>query len=67
MSETWLQLLDQSAAVACDNCQFRGVGAELELITDIEERLDPGGIVPAGQCPVCGALAYLSFEDEDEE
>lgn len=24
----------------------------------LQERLDPGGVVPAGECPECGALAY---------
>lgn len=47
----------------CDNCDAADLKAgDLEMITDIQERLDPGCIVPAGQCPHCGALAY--YQDE---
>ncbi|MCV7247671.1 hypothetical protein H7J07_05460 [Mycobacterium koreense] len=28
-------------------------------IPDLDERLEPGGVVPAGECPSCGALAYV--------
>jgi hypothetical protein len=37
------------------------------MIADIQERLDPGGVVPAGQCPECGALAYLETPTEWSE
>lgn len=42
----------------CDDCQTITRGDRLDMITDIQERIDPGCIVPAGQCPNCGALAY---------
>lgn len=47
------------AKVKCDNCDWTGTGAQLHEVADIQERLDPGGEVPAGQCPECGALAYI--------
>lgn len=44
----------------CDDCGKEMLAGQLDMITDIEERLTPGGIVPAGQCPHCGALAYYA-------
>lgn len=43
----------------CDNCRLYCAVSELDPIEDLEQRLDPGGVVPAGQCPSCGALSYL--------
>lgn len=46
----------------CGNCEWTGpeskLGCELGDVPDLYERLDPGGVVPAGECPECGALAY---------
>lgn len=42
----------------CDNCGLTCQVSELEPITDLLERIEPGGTVPSGQCPECGALAY---------
>ena len=58
MTQCYLPVEDTSK-VLCDNCGWEGVGSELDMVTDIEERIDPGGVVPAGQCPECSALAYL--------
>lgn len=45
---------------ACGNCAWVGVPKiGLEEIRDLNERLDPGGVVPSGECPKCGALCYL--------
>lgn len=46
----------------CDNCRLYCAVSELDPIEDLEQRLDPGGVVPAGQCPSCGALSYLRPE-----
>ena len=51
----------------CDNC-CRAFPVEGELdhvfpdIPDLVSRLDPGGIVPSGTCPVCGSLVYVTAE-----
>jgi hypothetical protein len=59
--------------VTCDNCEWTGdeeslgeededgelYGRTLHQIHHLADRLDPGGVVPAGECPECGALAYL--------
>lgn len=45
--------------VECDNCDWEGTLEQLGIIKDAHERLDPGSTMPAGECPECGALAYL--------
>ena len=52
-------LAGPAEAVACDNCVWTGVGAELKPIVDIEERVFAGEKVPAGECPDCGCLAHI--------
>ncbi|MBU8840241.1 MULTISPECIES: hypothetical protein [Mycobacteriaceae] len=42
----------------CDNCGHTCDAAELDPIRDLFERIEPGGTVPSGECPQCGALAY---------
>jgi len=51
----------------CDNCGKRYVRADqlrhvFPDIPDLLQRLDPGGTVPAGECPACGALVYAEEE-----
>jgi hypothetical protein len=46
----------------CDNCRRVFDDAELKIvladIPDLSQRLDPGSVVPSGECPWCGALCY---------
>lgn len=56
--------------VSCDNCDWSGpvaalasASASLMESPDLAERLDPGGIVPAGTCLECGAFCYLAEPD----
>ena len=42
----------------CDNGEWEGEAEALRPIRSLESRLDPGGIVPSGECPEGGALAY---------
>lgn len=42
----------------CDNCGKVWEDSEVSPISDLWERVEPGGIMPAGECPECGALAY---------
>ena len=44
---------------ACQNCDWAGEACDLDGISDYEQRVAPGEITPAGQCPECGALASL--------
>ena len=51
----------------CDNCGNRYEREEtlshvFPDIPDLLQRLDPGGTVPAGECPGCGALVYPERE-----
>lgn len=54
-----------STLCVCGNCDWTGGAEDLEGIVDAQERLTPGSPVPAGQCPRCGALAYIAEEPED--
>jgi hypothetical protein len=53
--------------VSCDNCQWEGdeeqLGRTLVEVHHLGERLDPGSIVPAGECPECSCFAYLVTAD----
>lgn len=46
----------------CDNCSRLWVEEALAHvfpdIPDLGERLSPGGVVPSGDCPSCGAFVY---------
>lgn len=48
--------------VECDNCSRRWDETTLKVrfpdIPGMMERIEPGGTVPAGECPECGALVY---------
>lgn len=59
MTQCYIQ--DAEGPCHCDNCSWKGDASELVMISDIEQRINAGGVVPAGQCPNedCGALAYL--------
>jgi hypothetical protein len=43
--------------VACDSCAWQGIATD--TVEPEEAWLTPGSTVPAGQCPECGALAYV--------
>lgn len=55
---------EKKTFVECDNCSHvyeEGVGyIPLEDVEDLLERIEPGGLVPAGECTQedCGALVY---------
>ena len=46
----------------CDNCGQTFAGKKLKQIKDLLQRVEPGGIVPSGECPECGALCYPEKE-----
>lgn len=52
----------------CDNCENEHTDDELDEtypdITDLGQRTSPGGQIPSGTCPSCGALCYLIKEGE---
>jgi hypothetical protein len=50
----------------CDNCGCDTLRCELEDIPDLNQRLDVGGVVPAGECAECGSFSYEVEEEEEE-
>ena len=56
--------------VHCDACNKDFTVSKMRVvfpdIPHLYERLDIGGKVPAGECPVCGALVYVVKEGEVE-
>ena len=60
-------MIDPNAAlVKCDNCGFTAPDDDPRWaeIADLSDRVEPGGEMPAAQCPTCGCLAYLVAEDD---
>jgi hypothetical protein len=49
--------------VYCKRCGHTWPAAALDQIHDYWSRVDPGSVVPLGQCPDpdCGALCYPSY------
>ena len=49
--------------VKCENCGWSGpeskMKCSIEECADLNERLDPGSEVPAGECPKCEAFCYI--------
>lgn len=46
---------------ACQNCEWEGPEENLVVpIPHLEERVAPGERMPAGECPVCGALCHAT-------
>lgn len=52
---------ERKLACRCGNCEWTGDLSQLhQPIADLEERLgpNPNVLLPEGECPECGALAY---------
>lgn len=43
----------------CGNCSRVEPAIGLEGVADLNTRLDPGSVVPAGECSECGCFHYL--------
>ncbi len=54
-----VQLPLDAEIARCDNCLAKVEVNDLGEIEDFFVRVEAGGVVPAGECPGCGALAYL--------
>jgi hypothetical protein len=58
--------MNQTKLVFCYNCNDHKnadlITILLMNIPDLNERLDPGDIVPYGECPDCGALVYIAWD-----
>ncbi len=51
----------------CQSCDWTGPEADLKPIEEqgIFDRVAPGEVMPAGECPKCGAVAHLTKPDDD--
>jgi predicted RNA-binding Zn-ribbon protein involved in translation (DUF1610 family) len=61
-----------SKPIHCDNCDWEGDldGDDYTVlghVEDLEVRINPGEIVPAGECPDCGALLQLGTRPEKSQ
>jgi len=53
--------ISEEIEATCDDCGWVGGRSEVTWPPkDLADRLDPGGVVPAGDCPDCGAFTYLA-------
>ncbi len=43
----------------CGNCDWVGTVDQAEPCRDFWSRVEPGDTVPAGDCPECGAFAFI--------
>ncbi len=48
---------------SCQNCSNTYSEGELRPIKDITARVMPGEIMPAGECPNCGALCHAAIAE----
>ena len=49
----------------CGNCDWHGDVSQCDEIDRLLDRVEAGGVFPAGQCPQCGALTYLCDKNAD--
>jgi hypothetical protein len=42
----------------CDNCGKKWDLRSVVYAKSMNQRVDPGGVMPSGECPECGALCY---------
>lgn len=52
-------MADKKERAQCANCSKRYDVDDLEEYSDFWSRVEVGGEIPAGDCPECGAFAYL--------
>ncbi len=53
-----LKLDETSPKAHCQNCGRAWESSLLNHIRDLAQRVSPGEPMPAGQCPICGALCH---------
>ena len=52
----------------CGNCHHEDDSDDVSLydVSSLNDRLDPGSTVPAGECSACGCLTYLVAPRQDK-
>ena len=51
----------------CENCNWTGDIEETNPVDDFWERVQPGEIMPAGECPKCRYLAVPTTDNDLDE
>ena len=57
---------DDYVPCECGNCSWHGDVSECNEIHRLLDRVETGDEFPAGECPKCGALAYLVRKSEGD-
>ena len=50
----------EARPVRCQNCDWTGTEDQTHELRDIWSRVEPGDVMPAGECPECDSAAMLS-------
>ncbi len=56
---SWSHICVETEPTKCANCDWKGQACDTKPIKDVQDRPSPGDVVPCGECPECGCLAYL--------
>ncbi len=48
----------------CQNCDWTGPADLCGPLKNAHERVQPGDVMPAGECPLCGASAMIVEHDD---
>lgn len=64
MSNIYIECHPEHAPCSCADCDWTGPASDCEEIADVQLRIAAGEVVPAGQCPDCGALCHLDDTPE---
>lgn len=59
---SWAEPRPTERMTKCSNCGTKQTEGGLDSYRDFWSRVQPGEIIPAGDCPTCGAFAYLTDE-----
>lgn len=49
---------DADGKFQCQNCERLWLEDSLNPVANIEQRVEPGEPMPAGECPACGAVCH---------
>lgn len=56
--------MTDTAKVECADCDWTGTEEDCHPIQYLAQRVQRGEVVPAGECPKCGALCHLSDDGD---
>lgn len=51
---------DRDLLAECQNCDWRGDPAECRQLRDVFDRVDPGEVMPVGECPECNCACHYN-------